>query len=56
MPGGNGGLILAGLIIAVIGFIITTELIDLLGKVLIIGGAIVGVFGLVKVFSGSSED
>ena len=53
--GSNGGLIVAGIIIAVIGALAMSELVDLLGKVIIMAGAILGVVGLVKVFSGDSQ-
>lgn len=51
MGEGNGGLIIAGLIVAAVGWLITTELIDFLGGVLIVAGVGVGVFGLIKVMS-----
>ena len=41
--------------VAVIGWLATTELVDLLGIVVIIAGAVLGVVGLVKVFSGASQ-
>ena len=56
VKGGGGSLILAGVMVAIIGWLLTKEIIDFLGFVIIIGGAVVGVFGLVKVFSGGSED
>jgi hypothetical protein len=57
MNRGSGGLIIAGLIVAVVGWLIQTDLVDQLGKVLVIVGAGVGVFGLIKVMSnrGSSR-
>ena len=53
--GSNGGLIVAGIIIALIGWLATTELVDLMGIVVVIAGAVLGVVGLVKVFSGASQ-
>jgi len=59
---GGGGLVLAGILIVVLGFLIQSDLLewllDLIGIVLIVGGAIVGIIGLIKLFSGggSSDD
>ena len=59
---GGGGLVLAGILIVVLGFLIRSDLLewllDLIGIVLIVGGAIVGIIGLIKLFSGggSSDD
>ena len=53
--GSSGGLIVAGIIIALIGWLATTELVDLLGIVVVIAGAILGVIGLVRVFSGDGQ-
>ena len=59
---GGGGLVLAGILIVVLGFLIQSPflewLLDLIGIVLIVGGAIVGIIGLIKLFSGggSSDD
>lgn len=55
MNRGNGSLIVAGLIVAAAGWLITTEIIDFLGGVLIVGGVVVGVIGLIKVFSGGES-
>ena len=51
MEKGNGGLIIAGLIVVVVGWLITTELINFLGGVLIVVGIGIGVIGLIKVIS-----
>lgn len=51
MNKGNGTLIVAGLIVAAVGWIITTEIVDFLGVVLIVAGVAVGVIGLIKVFA-----
>lgn len=51
MNKGSGGLIIAGLIVAVFGWLITTELIDFLGGVLIVVGIGVGIIGFIKAMS-----
>ena len=51
MNKGSGGLIIAGLIVSVVGWLITTELIDFLGGVLIVAGIGVGIVGLIKAMS-----
>ena len=56
---GGGGLLLAGILLAFMGFLIRSNLIewllDILGIVVIIGGAIVGIIGLIKMFSGGGS-
>jgi hypothetical protein len=56
---GGGGLVLAGILIVVLGFLIQSDLLewllDLIGIVLIVGGAIVGIIGLIKLFSGGGN-
>jgi len=53
---GGGGLLLAGLFLVFMGILIRSNLIewllDILGLVVIIGGAILGIIGLIKMFSG----
>ena len=59
---GGGGLVLAGILIVFLGFLIKSDLLEwlleLIGIVLIVGGAIVGIIGLIQLFSGggSSDD
>ena len=59
---GGGGLVLAGILIVFLGFLIKSALLEwlleVIGIVLIVGGAIVGIIGLIKLFSGggSSDD
>jgi hypothetical protein len=56
---GGGGLVLAGILIVVLGYLIKSglveRLLDLIGLVLIFGGAIVGIIGLIKLFSGGGN-
>ncbi|MDA1348480.1 MAG: hypothetical protein O3A47_06385 [Chloroflexi bacterium] len=56
---GGGGLVLAGILIIFLGFLIksdiTESLLELTGRVVIIGGAVVGIIGLVKMFSGGGK-
>lgn len=59
---GGGGLVLAGILIVFLGFLIKSDLLEwlleLIGIVLIVCGAIVGIIGLIQLFSGggSSDD
>ena len=56
---GGGGLVLAGILIVFLGFLIKSDLLEwlleLIGIVLIVGGAIVGIIGLIKLFSGGGN-
>ena len=56
---GGGGLVLAGILLVVLGWLIGSSLIewllDVIGFVIIAGGVIVGVYGLVKMFSGGGR-
>ena len=56
---GGGGLFIVGLVILILGIVLRWDLIDWLidttGLVLIIIGAIVGIIGLIKMFTGSGE-
>ena len=60
---GGGGLLLAGVFLIFLGIVIQSDilerLLDLLGIIVIIIGAILGVIGLIQVFTGgrsSSSD
>ena len=56
---GGGGLVLAGILLVVLGYLIGSSLIewllDVIGFVVIAGGVIVGVYGLIKMFSGGGS-
>ena len=56
---GGGGLLLAGVFLIFLGFLIQSDilsrLLDLLGIIIIIGGAILGVIGLIQVFTGGGK-
>jgi hypothetical protein len=56
---GGGGLVLAGLLLVVFGFLIGSTIVervlDIIGFVIIAGGVIVGVIGLIKMFSGGGS-
>ena len=56
---GGGGLVLAGILLVVLGALIRSSilewLLDIMGFVIIGGGVIVGVVGLIKMFSGGSR-
>ena len=56
---GGGGLLLAGIFLIFLGIVIQSDilsrLLDLLGIIVIIIGAILGVIGLIQVFTGSSK-
>ena len=56
---GGGGLVLAGILIVVLGFLIQSDflewLLDIIGFVIIIGGAVIGIIGLIKIFSGGGN-
>ena len=56
---GGGGLVLAGILVIIFGFLIRSGLIewllDIVGIVIIVTGAVIGLIGLIKVFSGGGE-
>ena len=56
---GGGGLVLAGILIIVFGWLIQSSilewLLEITGFVVIAGGVIVGVVGLIKMFSGDGS-
>ena len=56
---GGGGLLLAGIFLIFLGIVIQSDilsrLLDLLGIIVIIIGAILGVIGLIQVFTGGSK-
>ena len=56
---GGGGLVLAGILVIIFGFLIQSDLIewllDIVGIVIIVTGAVIGLIGLIKVFSGGGE-
>ena len=56
---GGGGLLVAGLLLVLLGALIQWDflawLLDLLGKVVMGAGVILGVIGLIKMFSGSKS-
>ena len=59
---GGGGLVVFGILLVILGLLIRSAilewLLDIVGIVILIGGAIVVVVGVVKIFSGggSSDD
>lgn len=56
---GGGGLLLTGVFLVVLGFLIMSDIVEwllnVLGVIVIISGAIVGIIGLIQVFSGGGE-
>ncbi len=56
---GGGSLLLAGVFLIFLGILIRSDilesLLDLLGIIIIIGGGILGVVGLIQVFTGGSK-
>ena len=56
---GGGGLLLAGIFLIFLGIVIQSDilsrLLDLLGIIVIIIGAILGVIGLIQVFTGGGR-
>ena len=56
---GGGGLVLAGILIIVLGWLIQSPilewLLNIIGFVIIAGGGIVAVVGLIKMFSGDGS-
>ena len=57
---GGGGLFLAGLFLVFLGFLISSDilarLLDILGFVIIVLGAILGIVGLIKMFAGGGGE
>ena len=55
----GGGLLLTGVFLVVLGFLIMSDIVEwllnVLGVIVIISGAIVGIIGLIQVFSGGGE-
>lgn len=56
---GGGSFFLAGIFLIFLGILIQSDilsrLLDILGVIIIIGGAILGVIGLIQVFTGSKR-
>ena len=56
---GGGGLFVAGIFLVLLGALIQSDiltwLLDILGFVVIVAGVIVGIIGLIKVFSGKKS-
>ncbi len=55
----GGAFILAGIFLIFLGFLISSDflewLLDVLGIVVIVAGAIIGIIGLIRVFSGGGS-
>ena len=53
---GGGGLLLAGIVLMFLGFLIKSNLLEwlleIMGWIVILGGAGLGIVGLIKMFSG----
>lgn len=56
---GGGGVLIAGVFLIFLGFLIQSDflswLLDILGLVVIVAGVVLGVYGLIKMFSGSKS-
>ena len=56
---GGGGLLVAGIILVLLGALIQSDLLawllDVIGFVIVAAGVILGIVGLVKMFSGSKS-
>ena len=56
---GGGSLLIAGILVVIVGVLIQSAIIewllDVVGFILIAGGVIVGIYGLIKMFSGSKS-
>ena len=54
---GGSGLVIAGLFLAILGAFLQSGivewLLDILGLILIVAGIVIGVYGLIRMFSGS---
>ena len=57
---GGGGLVVAGIFLVIIGWLIQSAilewLLNVIGFIVIVAGIIVGVYGLIRIFSGSKGD
>ena len=57
---GGGGLILVGIVLVLVGALLQSNLVewllDVMGLIIIVGGVVMGVVGLIKVFSGKGSD
>ena len=57
---GGGGLILVGIVLVLVGALLESNLVewllDVMGLIIIVGGVVIGVVGLIKVFSGKGSD
>ena len=57
---GGGGLIIIAILMVIAGLLIQSAifewLLDLVGWIIIIAGVVVGIFGLIQMFSGRSSD
>ena len=57
---GGGSLLVVGIFLVILGALVQSAIIewllDVVGVIVIIGGVVVGVIGLVKLFSGSSRN
>jgi hypothetical protein len=52
---GGGSFLIAGLVLVVLGLLLTSEIIDFLGWVIVIAGVVVGVVGLIRILGGSKD-
>ena len=56
---GGGGILVAGVFLIFLGFLIQSDflswLLDILGLVVIVAGVVLGVYGLIRMFSGSKS-
>ena len=56
---GGGGLLMAGIFLVFLGFLIRSSLLewllDVFGLVVIVGGAVVGIIGLIQMFTGGGR-
>ena len=56
---GGGGVLVAGVFLIFLGLLIQSDflswLLDILGLVVIVAGAVLSVYGLIKMFSGSES-
>ena len=57
---GGGGLILVGIVLVLVGALLQSNLVewllDVMGLIIIVGGVVIGVVGLIKVFSGKGSE
>ena len=52
---GGGTVVLAGLFLVILGLLMTSDIIDFLGWLIVIAGVVVAVIGLIRVFSGGKS-